>query len=185
MKKNKPIRNLILSGIFIALSVLLPIVFHAIPKGGNMFLPMHLPVMVAAFFLPPVYACAVGIISPLLSSFITGMPPMAPIPVAIIMTFELFAYALVISLLRKIVYKYRKNLLSPLIALIPAMVLGRVVAGLVMFLLVTLFGVNGPAPVAYVWGAVVTGVPGIIVQLIIIPLLYRILIRTAPGWFED
>lgn len=179
--KNKPVKNLILSGIFIALGVILPIVFHAIPNGGSVFLPMHIPVMVAAFFLPPVYACAVGLITPLLSSFLTGMPPMAPVPVAIVMAFELFTYALVISLLRKVVDKYKKNPLSPFIALIPAMILGRVVAGLVMFVLVTVFGINGPKPVAYIWGAIVTGLPGIIIQLVLIPLLYGILARTTPA----
>ncbi len=184
MKKQKPVYNLILSGIFIALGIVLPIVFHAIPNGGSVFLPMHLPVLIAAFFLPPAYACAVGALTPLLSSFITGMPPMAPIPIAVIMAFELLTYALVVSLLRKIVYKYRNNLLSPLIALVPAMIIGRVVAGLVMFLLVTVFGVKGPAPVTYVWGAIVTGIPGIAIQIVLIPLLYRILVRSMPGWRE-
>jgi len=182
--KNKSIKNLVLSGIFIALGIVLPIVFHAIPNAGSVFLPMHIPVMVAAFFLPPAYACAVGGITPLLSSFLTGMPPMAPMPVAVIMMFELFTYALIISLLRKVVYKNKKNVLAPWIALIPAMIIGRIVAGLIMFVLVTLFGINGPQPVAYVWGAIVTGIPGIIIQLILIPLLYGVLVRTMPRWFE-
>jgi thiamine transporter ThiT len=182
MKKNYNLRHIILSGIFIALGVLLPLVLHFIPNVGPLLLPMHLPAMVAAFFLPPGYAVAIGFITPLLSSAITGMPLMAPLPIAIIMAFEIGFYALVISLFRKLVFKARKNFFAPLIAVLPAMIIGRIIAGLAMFVATKIFLPSGPNPVAYVWGAIITGLVGIIAQLVLIPPLYRILIRVLPGW---
>ena len=144
---------------------------------------MHIGVMVAAFFLPPIFAVAVGAITPMLSWLITGMPAMAPLPIALIMAFELAAYALVISLLRKVVYKKRQNYFAPYIALIPAMIVGRVIAGISFFLLIKLFGVQtGLSAVAYVSGAVTAGLIGIAIQLVLIPLLYRALVNALPGW---
>ncbi len=185
MKKEYNLRHLILSGVFIAIGIIIPMIVHAISAnvGGKMLLPMHIGVMIAAFFLPPVFAVAVGAITPILSWLITGMPAMTPMPVALIMMFELAAYALVISLLRKVVYKNRGNYFAPYIALVPAMVAGRIIAGFAFYLLVLLFKVEtGLSPVAYVWGAVTAGLIGIAVQLVFIPLLYRALVNALPGW---
>jgi hypothetical protein len=128
MKNRNHIRSMVLSGIMIAFGILLPMTVHAIPDGGKMFLPMHLPVMMAAFFLPWYWAMAVGVATPLISSLLTGMPPMAPIPMVIIMMVELAGYALVISLLKDRVVSPRRWY-SPLLALVPAMIAGRILAG--------------------------------------------------------
>jgi len=185
MKKNYSLRHIILSGVFIAIGILLPLLLHFIPNGGKIFLPMHLPAMAAAFFLPPGYAFAIGVLTPLLSSLITGMPAMAPIPIAIIMAFEIASYALVISLLRKIVYKNRKSFFAPLIAVIPAMVVGRIAAGLILFVIVKFFQIPGPNPITFVWGTIITGVPGVLIQMALIPMLYRILVKSLPGWKDS
>ena len=184
MKKEYQLRHLILSGVFIAIGILLPLIVHSLGSNaaGQMLLPMHIGVMVAAFFLPPIYAVAVGALTPVLSALITGMPPMAPLPIAAIMAFELAAYALVISLLRKMVYRKRKNYFAPYLALVPAMIIGRIVAGLALFAILTIFGLKGPSPVTYVTGAVTAGLIGIAVQLAFIPLLYRALVNALPGW---
>lgn len=184
MKKEYSLRHLVLSGVSIAIGIIIPLLVHAIAAdtAGRMLLPMHLGVMVAAFFLPPLYAAAVGALTPILSWLITGMPVMAPLPIAAVMAFELAAYALVISLFRKIVYRRRKNYFAPYIALVPAMIFGRIVAGLALYALMMVFSIKGPSPVTYVTGAVTAGLVGIAIQLVLVPLLYRALVNALPGW---
>ncbi len=162
MKKND-VRHLSLAGMFIALGIVLPIAFHAFgPEVGKVFLPMHIPVLIAGFFLPPIYALGVGIITPLLSSLLTGMPVL--FPMSVIMMFELAVYGLTIAVIKK---KIKNHWLSLLLALL----LGRMTAGLVVFGLTKLFAVQLPPPALYLQGAVVAGLPGIALQLVFIPLL--------------
>lgn len=183
MIKKRPIRHLIISGVLIALGVVLPIAFHSIPNAGSIFLPMHIPVLIGAFFLPWTWAGAVGLLTPILSTLLTGMPPISPMPVAIMMPFELATYGIVIALLRKIAVK-KDKWYSPLFALIPAMLLGRVVNGLVFFVLTKVYLTVKITPWAYVIAAVTTGIPGIIIQVILIPILYHVLIRNLK-WYNE
>lgn len=159
-------RKLSLSGLLIALGLIMPMVFHAFGGAGKIFLPMHLTVLVAGFLLPPVNALAVGMLTPFLSSILTGMPvtfPMMPI-----MIVELGTYALVISLLSK------KRVESIYLKLVVAMVLGRVMAGLMVFAMATVVGLK-MKPLVFVQGSIITGLPGIIIQLIMIPLVVKVL----------
>lgn len=86
-----------LSAPFIAMGILFPILFHSIGLGP-MFLPMFWPVVISAFFLPIPYIVAVGILTPLLSSFMTGMPPP---PILYKMIFELGILSVVLGYLYK------------------------------------------------------------------------------------
>jgi len=159
-------RKLTLSGLLLAIGLVLPIAFHAFGGAGKIFLPMHLSVLVAGFLLPPVNAVAVGMLTPFLSSLLTGMPvtfPMMPI-----MVIELGTYALVISLLNK------KRIKSIYVKLIGAMLAGRIMAGLTVFLMVNLVGLK-MKPLLFVQGSIVTGLPGIIIQLIMVPLVVKLL----------
>lgn len=159
-------KKLSLSGLLIALGLILPIVFHAFGGAGKIFLPMHLSVLVAGFLLPPVNALAVGMLTPFLSSVLTGMPvtfPMMPI-----MIVELGTYALVISLLNK------KRIESIYLKLIVAMVSGRIMAGITVFAMAGIAGLK-MKPLIFVQGSIVTGLPGIIIQLIMIPLVMKVL----------
>ncbi|WP_350343081.1 ECF transporter S component [Proteinivorax tanatarense] len=159
---KKPIsKQLTLSGLLISVGVILPMVFHAAGGGGPVFLPMHIPVLLAGFFLSIPFALMVGALTPMLSSFITGMPP--AFPMLPIMIFELATYAAVASLI------YRKYQLNVYIALIVSMFCGRVVAGVMVWFLTTLFTTQLPGPIIFIKGAVATGIPGIIIQLIFIP----------------
>jgi hypothetical protein len=79
-----------------ALAVALPPVFHAV-KLGSVFLPMYLPILAGAFFLPPRWAAVTGAAAPLISAGLTGMPPFYP-PVAMWMTGELAAAGAVSAL---------------------------------------------------------------------------------------
>jgi hypothetical protein len=163
MMKRISTRELIMSGLLIAIGVLLPMIFHTFNLLGKIFLPMHIPVLVAGYFLSPLLALVVGVVVPLLSSVLTGMPIL--FPMAVIMMFELGAYGACIAI-------FRQKFKSVYWVLIGSMVVGRLVAGLVVFVLANGFGV-GLNPIIFVKGAVVTGFPGIVVQLIIVPIIIR------------
>jgi hypothetical protein len=176
---------LTISGVIIAFGVILPIAFHAFGEtAGQVILPMHIPVLIGAFFLPWTWAGAVGLITPLLSTLLTGMPPIvATIPVGIMMPFELATYGIIISLLRKTLVT-KEKWYSPLFALIPAMLAGRIVSGLVFFILLKIYLAVPVTPWAFVTGGIVTGLPGIAIQIILIPILYHVLIRNLK-WYNQ
>jgi len=160
MKHKNLIREIVLSGLLISMGLIFPMIFHAFNLGRE-FLPMHIPVLFAGFILSMPYAVAVGALTPLLSSVFTGMPVL--FPVMPYMVFELAAYAAVANFLSK---KAGRN---PYIALIGSMIAGRIVAGVAVWLLVMLFNAKLPGPVAFVISAVTSGLPGIIIQLAVIP----------------
>ena len=161
-------KRLTLSALFLALGILLPYVFHATNLGGSMFLPMHIPVLLAGFFVGPFYAMAIGAITPILSGAMTGMPPYGPFPVAIVMAFELAAYGFFAGLF------YEKLRMNSILSLVLAMVCGRIVLGFVVFVLVVAFGFNKQNPAMYVWGGLATGWPGVLIQLVLIPAVVEI-----------
>jgi thiamine transporter ThiT len=182
MIEKRPTRHMIIAAVMIALGIVLPLTFHSFPDGGKMFLPMHIPVMIGALFLPWTWAMAVGVLTPVLSFLLTGMPPLTPMPMVIIMAFELMTYALVISLLRKKVFE-QKKWYSPIWAMIPAMVAGRIVVGLLLFILQQIYLPIKVSPLVFVWGGITTGIPGIIAQIVIIPIIYNVLIRNLK-WYK-
>lgn len=171
MKKETTL-HIIVSGLLLTLGILLPIIFHSINLLGNVFLPMHITVFIGGFFLPPSIAVMLGVMTPLISGVITGMPPL--FPMAIIMAFELGAYSFIITRTR--------NNLSVVKSLIVAMVGGRIVAGLIVFVMATVFGVD-LSPLLFVKTAIVTGLPGIVLHLILIPIVV-IAIKTTFGPVE-
>lgn len=160
-------KKLILSGFFIACGIVLPMVFHMFSMGGPMFLPMHIPVLIAGYFLGPIYGAGVGIITPVLSGLLTGMPPL--VPVMPIMALELCGYGLISGL---VFSKTNKVYLS----LIVAMIVGRLfaVAGAYVVALTLAPKIN---PIMYVVGGLTTAIPGMLIQLIFIPILIKILMN--------
>lgn len=159
---NEKNRELVTGGLLLALGIIVPIIFHSAGILGQVFLPMHIPVLIGGFLLSPHLALTLGIITPLLSGLLTGMPPIYPM--AIIMAFELGTYGIIASL------SVRKFKISTIPSLIISMLSGRIAAGLTVFFLVSLFKLK-MNPVIFVKGAIVTGIPGIIIQLIIVPVL--------------
>ncbi|NLY44830.1 MAG: ECF transporter S component [Tissierella sp.] len=160
-------RKVVLSGLFIAFGVLLPMIFHQFNMGGPGFLPMHIPVLIAGLFLGPMAGLLVGIVTPIISSVLTGMPPL--FPMLPIMIFELGAYGFVSGFFAE------KLKMNSYVSLIAAMIVGRIAAGVVVFVLATFFGFKGPGPVLFVQGAIVTGIAGIIIQLVFVPPIARLL----------
>lgn len=159
-------KELVLSGLLLASGIILPMIFHMFGMTGPIALPMHIPVLIGGFLLSPHLALALGIITPVISGLLTGMPVM--FPMAVIMAFELGIYGLTASL------AVRKLKLSTIPSLIIAMIAGRIAAGLTVAALVQLFSVK-MNPFMFVKGAILTGLPGIIIQLVFIPtLIYAI-----------
>ena len=108
---------------------------------------------------------AVGFIAPILRSFTLGMPPM--FPTAFCMAFELAAYGFVAGWLHN---KLPKKKINVYMSLLSAMVIGRLVWGIVMFCCMGL-NVSKFCFSAFLAGAVLNAVPGIVVQIILLPIL--------------
>lgn len=161
---RKKSKDTILAGVLLALAVIVPYIFHISGISGPMFLPMHVPVIIGGFFLNPFFAGLLGFISPIINSLVSGMPIMYPI--AIIMAFELMVYGLSISILSKKFSIYT--------SLVIGMVLGRIVAAGTVYALQNIFGLKMNYMI-YLQGAIITGIPGIIIQLLIVPVLVKAL----------
>lgn len=166
---KKQLKNLVLSALFIALGIVLPFVTMQIPRIGNMLLPMHIPVILCGFICGGPYGAIVGLILPLLRSLLTGMPPM--IPIAVCMAPELAVYGLVTGLLYQ---KMKARKYGVYVSLIAAMILGRIVWGLVSVVVFSLLG-NSFTWKLFVTNGFITAIPGIILQLILIPILVKYL----------
>ena len=173
--KKTDVKTLVLSALFLALALVLPFLTGQIPEIGSMLCPMHIPVLLCGFFCGWPWGLAVGFIAPLLRSLLFGMPPM--FPVAVSMAFELATYGSISGLLYR---KLPQNKLSVYISLLTAMIAGRLVWGLVRFLCAGLdfsaFGLN-----AFWSGAVATAIPGILVQILLIPVLVISLKKYNPA----
>lgn len=165
MKQQIEVRKMTLSALFLAVAFILPFLTGQIPQVGAMLCPMHVPVLLCGFFCGGPWGLAVGVIAPLLRSFTLGMPPM--FPTALCMAFELGTYGLISGILHKILPKKKVFIY---VSLLTAMVAGRIVWGLVMFACMG-FDVAKFGMTAFVAGAVTTAIPGIILQIIIIPIL--------------
>jgi thiamine transporter ThiT len=162
MKKNAT-RNLVLAGLFLALGLVLPFLTGQIPAVGQRLLPMHLPVLLCGFVCGGPYGLLVGLLTPLLRSVLFGMP--ALFPTALTMAFELAAYGLLAGLFhqlfpRKMGYTY--------LSLVLAMIGGRVVWGISALFLYG-FGQTPFTWPMFVAGAFVNALPGILLQLVVIP----------------
>ena len=153
-------KNLSLSAFFIAIGLILPIATHSI-GASTMLLPMHLTVILAACILPLHFSILVGSLTPILSTLITGMPPL--FPVLPFMFFELITYAIVVNILY---FQMKKNIY---IALIISMIIGRFISGIIVWILTTIFMAQLPNPIFFIATGVIQGIPGILIQLVFIP----------------
>lgn len=172
-KINKHITKLTLSAMFLAIGLCLPFLTGQIKEIGNMLLPMHLPVMLCGLICGWQYGAAVGAVLPLLRNLCFGMPPM---PNAISMAFELMTYGLIIGLTYSL--SRRRSLLSLYISLITAMLAGRAVWGAAQAAVMGIAGKSFTFKM-FMAGAFINAVPGIILQLILVPAVMVILGKTG------
>ena len=160
MRTNK----LVLTSLFIACGLLLPLAFHTFGMGGRTFLPMHIPVFMGGLLLGWLPGFIIGALTPLLSCLLTGMPPLIPsLPMMIV---ELALFGLVAGYLY---YDKRQNIY---LALISAMVAGRLGAAFVLLLFSDMLGIH-LHPLTYVAATFMTGIVGVVIQIVFIPILVR------------
>ena len=166
--KRKGIRNLILAAAFLALGIFLPLLTAQVKEIGDTLLPMHIPVMLCGLFCGFKYGFFVGAILPFLRSLIFSMPPL--FPNAVWMAAELCTYGVVIGFLYSI--KKSKRLWYLYVCLGISMIFGRIVWGITKALLL---GFRGGVFTfsAFFAGGFIDAFPGIILQLIIIPLVVK------------
>lgn len=170
MKRTKTYK-MVWSGVFVALGIVLPFLTGQIQGIGKMLLPMHIPVLLCGFVCGAPYGLAVGLIVPLLRSVLFGMPVL--FPTAVSMAFELAVYGCVTGILYRRLPK--KNYMI-YIALLGAMIAGRVVAGVANMIL---YGVQGEgySLQMFMAGMFLNAVPGIVLQLVLIPVIVMLLGR--------
>ena len=172
--RSAQVQNLALAALFMAAGLVLPFLTGQIPQIGSMLLPMHLPVLLCGLVCGWQYGALVGAVLPLLRDLLFGMPPVFPTGVA--MCFELAAYGFLAGWLYA--HSRWKCVKALYACLIPAMIGGRLVWGVVE---VVLLGLTGSAFTwsAFLAGAVLNAVPGIILQLVFIPAFMVALDRTG------
>lgn len=169
MKKSKsPYRtrthDIVLTGIFIGMGILFPIMFNMIGMSGSVFLPMHIPVMLAGIVCGAFYGMTAGIVVPFISSFISGTP--AIYPVAVYMAFELAAYGILCGLLSR--------RLGIILTLAISMIGGRLVLAVAQLILLGAAGRQFTLE-GFITASFITAVPGIILQFVAVPVIVRAL----------
>lgn len=161
-------RRLVTTALCTALGVVLPQLLHAVPNAGSVLLPMHIPVLLCGLTCGWAYGLGCGLLTPLLSHLITAMPPAALLPA---MVCELAAYGLIAGLAARLIRTGRRTA-DIYIQLISAMLLGRVVYGVTNALF---FRAGAYSMEVFVTAAFVTALPGIVIQLVLLPALILLL----------
>ena len=157
-------KRLVLTAVNIALCLVLPMAFHSIPNGGKIMLPMHIPVLLCGM------VC--GLLGPLLSSILTSMPTAALMPAMMV---ECAAYGLTTGLMLCLV-RTGKTYADLYLSLVAAMLVGRLVSGVTK----ALFFMAGQYTLqAWIAASFVTALPGIVLQLAVVPSIVYYLMRAG------
>ncbi len=151
------------------IGIALPRVFHVLggSNAGAVFLPMHIAVLIAALIFGVRSSIVVAGSSIVFSYLLTGMPTIERLPYMLI---ELIIYAILLSVLNRKFNSY--------VSLISTIILGRILYACVLFV-----AINGLGLHTYgisVMQSIITGLPGIAIQLICVPFIAK-LIKKAIG----
>ncbi len=171
VRKSDRSYKMILSALFLALAYVMPFLTGQIQQFGAMLCPMHIPVLLCGFFCGGSWGLAVGLIAPLFRAFTLGAP--AWFPNAVCMAAELATYGAVAGVMHRLLSRKKPYIY---LSLITAMLVGRVVWGAAMFVCVGGFGMT-----MFLAGALFNAIPGIVVQLVVIPLLVMLLEKPSRG----
>ena len=169
MKKHNQLLKMTLAALFLAIAYVLPFLTGQIPEVGAMLCPLHIPVLLCGFICGWPWGLAVGLIAPLFRSLTLGMPPLYP--TAVCMAFELAAYGAVTGWMHRLLPRKKPYIYCSLLI---AMIVGRLIWGAAMFVCM---GLNGGSFTfaAFLAGALLNALPGIVVQIVLIPILVMIL----------
>lgn len=153
-----------LSAVLLSLSLVLPFLTGQMQEFGSKLLPMHIPILICGFVCGWQYGLLTGFMAPLLRCMLFSMP--TPLK-AIGMAFELATYGAVSGCVYQ---KTKKARFRIYISLLSAMLFGRVVWGAVNMII---YGIRQSA---FTWqmflsGALLNAIPGIVLQLILIPII--------------
>ena len=129
MNRQDTLIKMILSALFLALAYVMPFLTGQIPEIGSMLCPLHIPVILCGFICGWKYGLVIGLIAPLFRSLTLGMPPL--FPTATSMSFELAAYGAISGLMYNILPKKKLYIYC---SLLTAMIIGRIVWGIAMFI---------------------------------------------------
>ena len=154
---------------FLALAYVMPFLTGQIPEIGARLCPLHIPVLLCGFICGWQWGLVVGFVAPLLRSLILGMPPL--FPTAVCMAFELAAYAFIAGMMHRILPRKKPYIYCSLLI---SMIVGRIVWGIAMLVCCGIDG-SGFTFGAFIAGAFTNAIPGIIVQIVLIPILVMIL----------
>ena len=166
--KYTDIRSYALIALFVLLNVAVPWVFHQFHLAGATYLPMHIFVLISGLAFGWQAGLIVGLLTPLASYAVSGMPVLQILPQLVV---ELSFYGLLAGTLRE------KLNLRVVWALVGAMIGGRLsllLAALVIYLVSgEIYGPLGLEinPFFSVWSAIKQGWPGIVIQLVMIPVI--------------
>ena len=171
MSKMSVLKKALICAVCIALCAVLPMAFHAIPDAGSILSPMHIPVLLCGLVCGPWFGLLCGLAGPFVSSMVTSMPPIAYLPPMMV---ELAVYGLVTGLMMQLVHT-KKSLADVVISMVVAMLAGRIVAGLAKALI---FAAGEFTAAMWISSYFVTMIPGIVMHLVSVPVLYYALQTT-------
>ena len=162
------LKNITISALLIATGIVLSIIFHSIggPQLGKVLLPLHFVVILAGLILGEWEGLVVGLLTPILSFLIIGMPPISP-PIAIFMMPELGTYGFVAGYLSHKKVNIYLNLFATIIA-------GRIIYSIGYYIMGKMISIH-LKPITALLLSFGEGIPGIIIQLLLIPPLFFVL----------
>jgi niacin transporter len=159
---------------FVVLSVLTPWAVHQVPNAGATYLPMHFFIFVAALTCGWQAGAIVGLLTPFASYLVSGMPVMTVLPQIAV---EVTVYGLLAGLLRQ------KFNLRVVWSVLGAMIGGRlallITVAIVQAITGNVYSPLGPSatPFSAVWNTVAQAWPGMLIQLILIPVAFCLVSR--------
>ncbi|MDD3172042.1 MAG: ECF transporter S component [Bacilli bacterium] len=166
MKRREAIIKLSVSAMLLAIGLVLPFLTGQVPEIGSMLLPMHIPVLICGIICGWQWGLSVGFILPLLRSVLFTMPPFYP--TAIAMAFELATYGAISGLIYSLLGKKTSSIY---ISLLSAMLVGRVIWGVARVILLGFSDTATFTWAMFIAGAFTNALPGIILQIILIPII--------------
>ena len=169
MKSSNRLQKLVLSALFLALAYVMPFLTGQVPEIGSKLCPLHIPVLLCGFVCGPIWGAVVGFVAPLFRALTLGVPVL--FPKAVCMAFELAAYGAVTGLMHRLLPRKKPYIY---LSLLTAMVAGRLIWGAAMYVCM---GIKGGAftLAAFMAGAFTNAIPGIVIQIILIPILVMLL----------
>lgn len=170
MQENE-IRQIPLVAFFAALGILFPQFFHFLGLGPA-FLPMFIPILIGSMFVNWRFALLMGVLSPTISWLITGMPPIIP-PILPILVTELCITGMIISILRQ------STIWSVWIILPIGLLVDRILLLVIVIVIAPLFDITHPL---FSLTMVLVGVPGVILQLLVVPASVLLIEKRYPHW---